>query len=240
MDIKKTITNLNDDCLTIIMQKLPVDDRINMNKVCIKMKKINQQSWWDIKKLKFDSIKMSNMVVLQHCGKFLLDLNITIDINDDFVNEIKKQCRLLRTLKITTTWNDINSSCLINFCTNMTSLKEIKIQEKNLKGLFRSNWTYENILISLPKTIESIVFPWPEELIVWDDIPPMVTRYQLFTFTEENAEDSLSIDFPPSEWIDFDQDEGKLMCKFMPPPYNKKNLHILDTMRKRCDPPLGE
>ncbi|KAF7987185.1 hypothetical protein HCN44_011041 [Aphidius gifuensis] len=68
----------------------------------------------------------------------------------------------------------------------------------------------------------------------------MVTRYQLFTFPEENAEDSLSIDFAPSEWVDFDQDKGKLMCKFMPPPYNKKNLQILDTMRKRCDPPLGE
>lgn len=68
----------------------------------------------------------------------------------------------------------------------------------------------------------------------------MVTRYQLFTFTEENAKDSMSIDFAPPEWIEFDQVQGKLMCKFMPPPYNKKKLICLTNMRKKCDPPLCE
>lgn len=68
----------------------------------------------------------------------------------------------------------------------------------------------------------------------------MASKYKLFVFTDEELSDGeMAIDFAPSTWISFDQDKGMLVCKFMPPPYTKKSVNMLDTMRKNLDHPLS-
>lgn len=52
-------------------------------------------------------------------------------------------------------------------------------------------------------------------------------QYQLIEFVTKGPKKTKSIDIVPSSWVSFDQTKGRLVCKFMPPPYNAENNELL-------------
>lgn len=55
-------------------------------------------------------------------------------------------------------------------------------------------------------------------------------KFQIIEFIARGGKKMKSIDIVPSSWVFYDQKKGKLVTKFMPPPYNAENndhLHKL-------------
>lgn len=56
--------------------------------------------------------------------------------------------------------------------------------------------------------------------------------YQLIEFISRGPKKMKSIDIVPSNWIWYDPKKGKLVCKFMPPPYDAENNALLHSLIK--------
>lgn len=61
-------------------------------------------------------------------------------------------------------------------------------------------------------------------------------KYRLVIFLSD-SKIKTEIDIVPSDWIYKDEKSGKLKCKFMPPPYDKKKQNKLVDMIKNNDEP---
>lgn len=49
-------------------------------------------------------------------------------------------------------------------------------------------------------------------------------QYQIIEFINEKKGNVLCVDFVPSKWISYDDNLCTCVTKFMPPPYDKKNM----------------
>lgn len=59
--------------------------------------------------------------------------------------------------------------------------------------------------------------------------------YQIIEFLTKGPQKTKSIDIVPSGWVSYDQKKGKLVAKFMPPPYDAENNELLYNLIDTCE-----
>lgn len=56
--------------------------------------------------------------------------------------------------------------------------------------------------------------------------------YQIVKFITRGRPSVRTIDFVPTKWIHYDIKKGKLMTKFMPPPYEEEDFKLITDLAK--------
>ncbi|KAF7997475.1 hypothetical protein HCN44_006046 [Aphidius gifuensis] len=155
------IHRLDDDCLVKIFMYLPVQKRLEVEKVCTRWKDVIKSAWYDIKELDYlnsddieieldeESLTQSELEkMLERCGRYLINLRLSDDYDSKIINVIRDNCHNLIKLKLELqTYSDDNFLWAFN---DMEKLQSIKIH-------FSGNILL-NCLQSIHKNIEDIQF----------------------------------------------------------------------------------
>ncbi|XP_015127744.1 F-box/LRR-repeat protein 7 [Diachasma alloeum] len=108
------INNLPDDCLREIFRRLPIYQRVEIEKVCKRWKRIAKTSWHDLKHLPF--LRFSN-------GSMDSKTIREVQKNPNLIKKIVKRCgHFLRELKIATPCDPEVLSTAVNVCPNLSKL----------------------------------------------------------------------------------------------------------------------
>ena len=137
-DSYSAIEKLNDDCLEYIFQFLSVADRIRIERVCRKWKKVAKNSWTKFKVLNLDAkylgLKPSNIrheiptitdhiteEILKRCGRYLKKIDSNFLKLTDFMCLVAKYCKNIQTITyVRVTVQGLKT--LIRNCNNISDL----------------------------------------------------------------------------------------------------------------------
>ncbi|XP_011313748.1 F-box/LRR-repeat protein 7-like [Fopius arisanus] len=109
-----TINSLPDDCLREIFRRLPIYQRLEIEKVCKRWKNIAETSWHDLKHLPF--LRFSN-------GKMDSKTINEVQKNPNLIKKIVKRCgHFLKELKVATPCDPDVLSKAVNVCPNLNKL----------------------------------------------------------------------------------------------------------------------
>lgn len=124
-DIDCPVSKLNDDCILLIFDCLPMNERLVLNKVCRRWKLLNMRMWHGIKKLDFT----------------VPPLNSTL--SDELLKSYLSHCPNVTHINIAQDGHKLTADAIVtiaNCCKKLESIviRDIKIHKRSLAFLARS------------------------------------------------------------------------------------------------------
>ncbi|KAF7997245.1 hypothetical protein HCN44_005522 [Aphidius gifuensis] len=181
-DQKVVINSLDYDSLAQIIMFLPIPERIEMEKVCVKWKEACQLAWYDITKYKckssigrsYDNRLLTQSYlekILLRCGNYLMELSLSKVFSSSIMPFIGDHCKNLTTLECKLDDNSL-IDCFVQAFTQLNKLKCIKITVDH-------NWWNDTINLST----------------IIDSLPLEINEIHLFTQPMSNRNYNISMSF---------------------------------------------
>ncbi|XP_031780767.1 uncharacterized protein LOC100679720 isoform X2 [Nasonia vitripennis] len=152
------INALNDDCLTFIMQYLPIVDRVRMERVCKRWQAVSLNAWHNFKKLNFNNkywgfsapftlAEVNHRIiekVLKRCGEYLISIEFNSKFNErldqNVVSSVARFCPNVQHLDVWRLKISLRSwSALYENCSKLVSFAVSDCTDCELSLLFEKN-----------------------------------------------------------------------------------------------------